>query len=338
MKLFENYSLKNYNTFHIDVTTKKFVELLSIDSASSYFASNNDPSENILLIGSGSNILLTQNYEGTVIHPNITGIKVIHKTDDFVLVESGAGVVWDDLVTFAIENNYGGIENLTSIPGTVGAAPVQNIGAYGVELKDIFHSLNAIEIATGERRKFNLEECEFGYRDSVFKNELKGKYVITKIVLRLSINPELNIDYQAVKEKINERDSENLSIKDVREIIAEIRNNKLPDPQKYGNAGSFFKNPVVVSDKLEELQQSYGDVPHFVVDYNHFKLPAAWLIEKAGLKGKRIGNVGTHVNQPLVIINYGGASGNEILEFSKFIQKEVKNKFAIHIMPEVNII
>lgn len=334
----DNYSLKDLNTFHIDVSAKKFIELSSADEIIQYFSSIYEDFSEYFILGGGSNVLFTKDYPGTVLHIKIDGINIIEQNDDFILVEAGAGVIWDDLVSHAIDNNFGGIENLTSIPGTVGAAPIQNIGAYGIELKDVFHSLKAVEIESGSIKTFSNKDCRFEYRDSIFKNELKGKYIITSVRLKLSTNPKINTAYKPVKEKIDELGYENPGIGDIRKIISDIRISKLPDPEVLGNAGSFFKNPVISIDSYNDLQKSFESIPSYKVNDQYIKIPAAWLIEKSGLKGLREGNVGTHKTQPLVLVNYGGVSGEEIVKFAEKIQNKVQNKFGIRLAPEVNIV
>lgn len=334
----ENYSLINHNTFHIDVSAKEYVELLSESEIIEYTSRLVNSSSRFCILGGGSNVLFTKDFSGTVLHIKIDGIEIIEQKHDYVLVEAGAGVVWDDLVTFVVDNNFGGIENLTSIPGTVGAAPIQNIGAYGVELKDVFHSLNAVEIETGNVKKFSAQDCKFSYRESVFKNELKGQYVITSVLLKLSTDPQVNAGYKLVEDKINELGLSSPCISDIRKIIAGIRKSKLPDPDELGNAGSFFKNPVIGIEQYSELSKSFDNIPSYKLDDQYIKVPAAWLIELCGLKGYREGNVGTHKTQPLVLVNYGGANGAEIVRFAEKIQSKVQNKFGIQLHPEVNIV
>ncbi len=338
MVIKENYSLKDYNTFHLDVSAKKFIELSTAEEITEYFKTIHDKSEDILILGGGSNVLFTRDFDGTIIHIVNNNIKVLNQDQDHVLVEADAGVVWDDLVNYTVENNYGGIENLALIPGTVGAAPIQNIGAYGVELKDVFHSLMAVEIGTGIISLFNHSDCLFGYRESVFKNELKNRYAVISVILKLTVNPIVNTNYKALAAKLDELNISSPGIKEMRDIIIQIRNSKLPDPEELGNAGSFFKNPVVSHDKFIELKSTYAQIPSFPVDDESVKVPAAWFIEHAGLKGFREGEVGTHEFQPLVIVNYGNAKGEDVINFANKIQKKVKEKFGIKLLPEVNIV
>jgi len=253
-------------------------------------------------------------------------------------VEAGAGVMWDELVNYCIDNNIGGIENLSYIPGTVGAAPIQNIGAYGQELVDTFYELNGFYVDTCEMKNFNKSECSFSYRDSIFKNELKNKFVITSVRLTLNKNPDANLSYNPVKEEAEKRNIKHPTIKDIREIVIDIRKNKLPNPVEIGNAGSFFKNPVITKEKFNVLEKEYPDLKYFPVDEYNVKIPAAWLIEKCGWKGRRIGDAGTHKIQPLVIVNYGNASGKEIYEISAMIKNDVETNFDITLENEVNIL
>jgi len=282
--------------------------------------------------------LFTRDYEGIVIKISADRIRIIDQNDESVIVESDAGVKWDDLVTYCIEKELYGIENLTLIPGTVGAAPIQNIGAYGVELKDLFDSLDGLDLDKFEKRRITGKDCIFGYRDSIFKRELKDRFIITKVRLKLSKVRNLNLNYRAFQGRILKRERNKISLKEVRKIVNEIRISKLPDAAKLGNAGSFFKNPVVDQKKLLRLKEIFDDLVFFKVENEQFKIPAGWLIEKCGFKGKKIGQVGTFYRQALVVINYGGATGSEIKEFTEKIQDAVYNKFEIKLTTEVNII
>lgn len=338
MNLLENISLKNYNTFGIDVLAKYFVEISvqnDLFEIPPLIKSLNVP---FLILSGGSNILFTKNFESLVIKISTKGIKIINENDKYVYLKAEAGEVWDELVQFCVNNNFGGIENLSMIPGLVGAAPIQNIGAYGQELKDKFISLEALNLENGEIKKFNKVECEFDYRFSVFKSKLKNKFLISSITLQLNKFPELNLNYGNVKDELMKLKKTDYTIKDVREIICNIRKSKLPDPKEIGNAGSFFKNPKVDEKKLEALKKIFPDIPYFITDEKNFKIPAGWLIEQCGWKGKRIGNAGVHSKQALVLVNYGNASGEEILELANRIKLDIRNKFDIELEEEVNII
>lgn len=334
----QNISLKHYNTFGIDVNAKFFSKLSSTEEIKEFCSDYLPQYEQYLILGSSSNILFTKDFDGIVFTISIKGIEVIHEDENNVILKAGSGEIWDELVEFCVNNNFGGIENLSNIPGTVGAAPIQNIGAYGVELKDVFLELEAVKIRTGKTRIFSNNECLFDYRNSVFKNELKGQYIITSVTLRLSKSPVLLYEYGAMRDELMRLNIENPVIKDIRQVVINIRSSKLPDPEIIGNAGSFFKNPVVKNEKLQQIKQDYPDIPSYKQDEQHVKLAAGWLIEKCGWKGKRIGNAGVHKDQALVLVNHGGATGKEILELSKNIQRSVLDKFGVELVPEVNII
>jgi UDP-N-acetylmuramate dehydrogenase len=336
MDILKDHSLKSLNTFGIDVKAKLFGEAKSIEDLKTYI--NQFPTEPLLLLGGGSNILFTKNFDGLVIKNSIQGIKVVNEDTDSVYLQAGAGVVWHEMVLYAIKNNYGGIENLSLIPGTVGAAPIQNIGAYGVELKDTFHSLEALEIKTGVDRKFTNEECEFGYRDSIFKRNKKGKFIITSVTLKLSKNPSFNTTYGAIQDTLKEMGVTKLSVKAISEAVCKIRRSKLPDPAVIGNAGSFFKNPEIPIKQFEELKALYPSLPSYNTTPGMVKIPSGWLNEQAGWKGKVVGETGVHKMQALVLVNYGNAKGLEIKKLSEEIQKSVKEKFGIELETEVNII
>ena len=337
MKIVTNHPLKDYNTFGIDVKAKLFVEINSVEDINELLRSKEFINEPKFILGGGSNLLFTKDYNGLICKISIPGIRVIEEDDQNVLIEAGAGVLWDDLVNFAIENNYGGIENLILIPGTVGAAPIQNIGAYGQELAETFHSVNGVLLESVETKTLLKDECKFGYRDSIFKNELKNIIIITSVRLRLNKNPKSQLSYQEVKNDSENQDISNPTIKDVSRLITKIRRAKLPDPKELRNAGSFFKNPVIPLEKYESISDTYPDLKCYPVDDDNVKIPAAWLIEKCGLKGKREGNIGTYENQPLVIVNYG-ASGKEVLDFATMIRESVDEMFNIFLEFEVNII
>lgn len=337
MTLHKNYSLKKFNTFGVDVNAECFVEIDNEEELVEYLSQKEFIKNQLLILGGGSNILFTKNYDGTVVKYLPHSINIIEETGKEILLEVEAGMQWDDLVLFCVKNKYYGIENMSLIPGTVGAAPIQNIGAYGVELKDVFEYLEGYVIDSCEKKIFNKIDCKFGYRDSLFKKELKRNFIITKVALRFSKEKKINLAYKALKEALSNK-SENVDIEDISDAVRKIRTSKLPDPVKYGNAGSFFKNPEITGKHFKELIDNYNDLVYFEQGNGLYKIPAGWLIEKCGYKGKRIGNVGTYENQALVIINYGGASGKEVIDFARLIQNEVERKFKIVLETEVNIL
>lgn len=337
----ENVSLKPYNTFHIDARAKLFAEINSVDVLRQILKHPQYAQMPKLILGGGSNLLFTQDFDGLVLKINILGIEVIREDEENTWIKAGAGVNWHELVMHCITLGYGGIENLSLIPGTVGAAPMQNIGAYGVEIKDTFDSLEALHIQTGEMRIFHNQECQFGYRESIFKTSLKGQYIITSVMLKLSKYPVVNISYGAIEETLAQMQSGNNKapgIKEVSEAVINIRQSKLPDPKVIGNAGSFFKNPVISFCQYEQLKQEYEKIPAYELPDHTVKIPAGWLIEKAGWKGKRVGPVGVHDKQALVLVNYGGGNGENIKALALQIQDSVHEKFGIELIPEVNII
>lgn len=338
MKVIKNISLKNNNTFGVDVKSKYFVEVYSEEELKQVLNSVEYSKLKKLILGSGSNILFTKDFDGIIIKNSIPGIKILSENDKSVIVEAGAGVIWDDLVQYCVNKNYGGIENLSYIPGTVGAAPIQNIGAYGQELEETFYELNGVFIADGASQIYNNSDCNFSYRNSIFKNELKDNFVVTSVNLKLRKNPNVNLNYFPVKEEVEKRNIKHPTIKDIREIVIDIRKNKLPDPNEIGNAGSFFKNPVITKESFYLLEKEYPDLKYFIVNESSVKIPAAWLIEKCGWKGEKIGNVGTHEKQPLVIVNYGNASGKEVYSMAMNIKDEVKKRFDITLENEVNVL
>ena len=333
MKIQQNISLKTYNTFGIQANAKRFVTVDSANELKEIIASEKD----LFLLGGGSNILLTKDVEKLVVHINTKGIIVNDFDEDKVLVTAEAGENWHELVLWCVSQNYGGLENLALIPGNVGTSPIQNIGAYGVEIKDIFQQLEAIDIATGKTKIFEDEDCNFGYRNSVFKNELKGKYIIVNVTFKLTKNNHnINISYGAIKDVLT--DKENPSIKEIADAVIAIRQSKLPDPKAIGNSGSFFKNPVISSVLFKELSEKYPEIPHYIVSENEIKIPAGWLIEQCGFKGKRFGDVGVHEKQALVLVNYNNASGKEIYDLAQKIQQKVLETFKISLEIEVNVI
>ncbi len=338
MKIQKNFSLKKYNTFGLDVNANYFVEVYSIADLIAVLSDPFFKDKNKLILGGGSNILFTKDYNGLIIKISSCEIKVEGETENTVAIKADAGVIWHELVLFCVERNLGGIENLSLIPGTTGAAPIQNIGAYGQELKDTFDSLKGIFINSLEEKVFQKNECRFGYRSSIFKTDLKNKFIITDISLTLNKNPLLNISYGSVEDELKKLGKKNWTVKDVSRVISDIRRNKLPDPNEIGNAGSFFKNPEISKTKFEMLKEKYPNIIGYKNDDEKIKIPAGWLIEQAGLKGKKIGDAGTHVNQALVIVNYGKATGEEILRFKDFIKYEIVKKFGIELEEEVNVV
>ena len=337
MHIQENISLKDYNTFGIDVKASYFVNVKTITELEAVLKLKDYPA--LFLIGGGSNILLTQDLNKLVVFLNIKGISKAASNNGKVLVTAMAGEVWHHLVLWSLEQGLGGMENLSLIPGNVGTAPIQNIGAYGVELKDIFHSCSALEIETGEIRSFSKEECLFGYRDSIFKGKEKGRFIILSTTLELQANKhQLHISYGAIQEALKSANIDNPSIKDISNVIVDIRKSKLPDPKEIGNSGSFYKNPVIDKKVFKVFQERYPEAPFYKLSEHSYKIPAGWLIEQCGYKGKVFGKTGVHKNQALVLVNYGGAKGSEIVSLSEKIQESVKSKFGISLIAEVNII
>ena len=333
MKINKKASLKKFNTFNVSETANFIYEVEEISELKGILS---DSKGKILILGGGSNILFTKRFEGTIINLKNKGIKVVSENKDSILVEVCAGENWNDFVIWAVENNYGGIENLSLIPGNVGAAPIQNIGAYGVELKDIFYSCSGIELDSLKEFEMNKSECKFSYRNSIFKNELKDKVVITSIKLNLTKdNHHFNIAYKDLKENLSNSE---LSLKVISDEVIKIRQSKLPDHKSVGNCGSFFKNPIVSLSKLKKIKAVYPNLPSFKIDSNNYKIPAAWLIEKSGFKERGNKNVGVYENQPLVIINHGSATGKEILDFANEIKETIYNNFNIQLEEEVLII
>ncbi|MCF6307304.1 MAG: UDP-N-acetylmuramate dehydrogenase [Flavobacteriaceae bacterium] len=337
MQIEEHKSLKNYNTFGIDCEARYFVSVATITEL--YNVLNAKVNPNLLVLGGGSNLLLTKNIDALVLHINFKGIEIVSEDENFVYLKVMAGENWHQFVQYCIENNYGGIENLSLIPGNVGTAPIQNIGAYGVELKDVFESCNALSINNLSTTNFNIKDCNFAYRNSIFKNEAKGKYIITDVTFKLTKkNHNLKIGYGAIQDKLAENNIKKPSLKSISEAVIEIRKSKLPDPSILGNSGSFFKNPIIDLNAFNIFQEKNPDAPYYKISETEYKIPAGWLIEKAGFKGKRFGDAGVHNKQALVLVNYGNASGQEIIALANKIQKEVIRIFKIKIAPEVNII
>jgi len=337
LQILENFSLKNFNTFGIDASAKYFVEINHEDDLVELFMDPQWLQIPRLILGGGSNMLFIKDFDGLVIRMNIRGIE--HRINhNEVFVEAGAGEVWNDLVNFCVDREYAGIENLSLIPGSVGASPIQNIGAYGVELKDVFRSCRAFEIATGSFKTFSKEDCRFGYRDSIFKNGLKEKYIIVSVKFQLSLIPNINLKYGAIEQELANRGINNPTIKDVSKVVSHIRVSKLPDPSTIGNAGSFFKNPVISQEQFDKLIAQFPDVVNYPAGDDLVKLAAGWLIEQCGWKGKVVGNTGTWKNQALVLVNHGGATGAEVYSLSSQIIDSVYTKFGVLLEREVNII
>jgi UDP-N-acetylmuramate dehydrogenase len=337
MEILNNFSLKNYNTFGIEAKAEQFVAVHSVSELKSILEQNKNKKKFVL--GGGSNMLLTKNIEALVIHIDLKGKKILKEDTDYVWVESQAGENWHQFVLWAIDQNFGGLENMSLIPGNVGTTPVQNIGAYGTEIKDTFVSCDAMNIENQEMRTFNKEECNFAYRESIFKHEVKDQYIITSVVFKLTKqNHKINTSYGDITAELAKNNITAPGLKDVSNAVIAIRKSKLPDPAELGNSGSFFKNPILLKSDFETIHQKFPEMRFFDISETEVKVPAGWLIEQAGLKGKRFGDAGVHKNQALVLVNYGNATGQEILDVSKTVQDTVFNTFGIHIEAEVNII
>ena len=326
-----------FNTFGMDVEARHFSSFRNVDELKAILASPEAAGQRMIL-GGGSNVLFTSNYNGLVIRNEVGGIEIIRENQDGVFVRAGAGVVWHQFVMWCIDRALAGVENLSLIPGSVGAGPMQNIGAYGVELKEVFHSLEAYHIESGETHQFDAKACEFGYRESVFKRKLKGQYVILSVTFLLSRVPNFKTTYGAIEQELERMGVGKLSLKCVSQAVINIRKSKLPDPSKIGNAGSFFKNPVIDESTFQRIKKEYPDVPAYPSGKGQVKVPAGWLIEQSGWKGKRFGNYGVHDRQALVLVNYGGAMGDELYDLSTQIINDIYAKFGIELEREVNII
>ncbi|AUC75465.1 UDP-N-acetylmuramate dehydrogenase [Olleya sp. Bg11-27] len=336
MTILNNISLKPFNTFGIDVTAKHFVSVESVEDLKSIYSTEKDTDKFIL--GGGSNMLLTKAVDKLVIHLNLKGKTIVSKTDDYVLIESQAGENWHEFVLWTLKQDFGGLENLSLIPGNVGTSPIQNIGAYGVELKDNFYSCKALNLETLELETFNNKDCNFGYRNSIFKQEAKGHYIITSVVFKLSTkNHTLHTNYGAITTQLEHFNIKQPTVQDVSNAVIAIRESKLPNPKEIGNSGSFFKNPVISNVAFSSLQKNFPDAPHYVISETEIKVPAGWLIETAGFKGKTFDNYGVHKKQALVLVNYSDAKGEDILNLSKLIQDTIYRIFNISIEAEVNI-
>lgn len=334
----QDVSLKRYTTFGIDAAARYFASFSSLDALSELLESPYYVDGKTMVLGGGSNVLFTRDYDGLVLKNEISGIEVVGETADHVLVKAGAGVNWHQFVLHCLEHNYAGVENLSLIPGNVGASPMQNIGAYGVEIKDVFQELEAFHVQDRVSKTFSLEECQFGYRESVFKRRYRNQFVIMSVSYRLNKVPAFNTSYGAIRQQLEKMRVTDLSIQAISQAVINIRTSKLPDPREVGNAGSFFKNPQVPNEQYEGLKKQYPEIVAFPVDAEHTKLAAGWLIEQCGWKGYRKGDAGCYPKQALVLVNYGGAKGNEIYELSEAIIESVQDKFGVTLEREVNII
>lgn len=333
MNIQNNISLKPYNTFGIDVKAKSFYNITSLDDLKKIIQKE----KTFFLLGGGSNMLLTKDIKKPVLHLNLKGINIIKENEYSVYIEANAGENWHDFTQWTLKQDFGGLENLSLIPGNVGTCPIQNIGAYGVEVKDTIYKVNALEIETGKTITFKNSECEFDYRNSIFKNKAKGKYIITSVVFKLTkTKHKLHYNYGAIKEELAKNNVTKPSIQDISKAIIFIRNTKLPNPKELGNSGSFFKNPIVSKNLFSKVQKENPKMPFYLVG-EQYKIPAGWLIEQSGFKGKRFGDAGVHKNQALVLVNYGDATGEDILNLAKKIQLKVKELFFIDLEMEVNV-
>ncbi len=337
IRFFEDYSLKSHNTFGVDAKSKYFFEFTEPEDLEIFLNSNRTwRNEPLIVLGQGSNILFLNDFDGLIIRPNVPGIKTINEDKNHEWIEVGAGEIWDELVQYAVSYELGGIENLSLIPGTVGAAPVQNIGAYGQEVCNSVQKIKGYDLEKGIPGEYSVEECRFEYRNSIFKSYLKNRFIITSVIFKLSKFPEFNLSYGQLEKMVREKGEVNMA--NIRKTIIEIRSSKLPDVKKLGNAGSFFKNPLVDLETAEKIKSEYDDVPFYQGDKGKVKLAAGWLIEKAGWKGVREGNTGIHDKQALVIVNYGNATGKEVFNLSEKIRESVLEKFGVNLEREVNCI
>jgi UDP-N-acetylmuramate dehydrogenase len=336
MTIDENVSLKTYNTFGLDYKADRIIHADSISETYELFRKQDSLKKPLLVLGGGSNLLFTEDFKGTIIHPRFNGINAESASGDDVLVSAGAGVNWDDLVDWTVSKGLSGLENLSFIPGNVGASPVQNIGAYGVEVRELIEKVETIDIRNGSQQLFSNSECEFGYRNSIFKKKEKGNYLVTRVWFRLKTVPDLKLNYGSLADELSRMGG--YSPENVRQAVINVRRNKLPDPAIIGNAGSFFKNPVITEAEAEKLKSKYGKMPFYIEKPGYVKLAAGWLIEQCGWKGKKDGNVGVHEKQALVIVNHGHASGREIYNLSEKIRRSVFEKFGTELEREVEVI
>lgn len=334
--ILRNISLKQYNSFGLEYTADSLISLRSEEDAISVIKNREALSDPMFVIGGGSNLLFTKFFNGTLLHPEMNKIHTEEENPDTVIISAEAGVIWDNFVEWTVNKGFSGLENLSLIPGTVGATPVQNIGAYGVEVKDNIEKVRAISLLDGSVREFSNKECSFAYRDSIFKNSLKGKFLVTKVFFRVATHPQFKTDYGSLNEEISKLGP--LSLKTIRQAVIKIRKSKLPDPVLIGNAGSFFKNPVISSENTNELLNEYPQMPHYKEQSGGFKIAAGWLIEQCGWKGQRVGDAGTYEKQALVIVNHGKATGEDIVRFAESVEKSVSEKFGINLQREVEVL
>jgi UDP-N-acetylmuramate dehydrogenase len=332
----QNISLQKFNSFGIEASTSYYLPIHNSEDILSFLKSDLFMNLPAMILGGGSNVLFTGDFKGVVLHAQMKGIRVLSHTDDHCMLEVAAGESWDEFVNYCVERDLHGIENLSLIPGSVGASPIQNIGAYGAEVSDVIAKVNGIDLSDGSTKKFDTSECMFGYRDSIFKRELKNRFFITSVIFNLSKKASFRLDYGNLNEEV--KSLGNITLKNVRQAVINIRNSKLPDPLVTGNAGSFFKNPVISADLFENIQKEYPHVPSFPSSPGFVKIPAAWLIERCGWKGKTSGNAGVHDKQALIIVNKGNATGREIFDLSEKILKSVQKAFGIILEREVNVI
>jgi UDP-N-acetylmuramate dehydrogenase len=335
----QNFNLKNYNTFGINVFAAQFAQANNLNTLQQIVADNKNQNNKLLILGGGSNILFTQNYNGLVIKNNLLGINIVQQDADFVYLQAHAGEPWHNFVMYCVSHAYGGLENLALIPGSVGAAPMQNIGAYGTEIKDTFYQLTALEISTNTLHTFSNTDCQFGYRQSIFKQQLKNKFIVTSVTFKLTKhNHNYNTSYGAIYTELQQLKSTTPNLQNIAQAVINIRNSKLPNPAQIGNAGSFFKNPTVPNSIYQQLQTQFSGIVGYAQNNNQTKIAAGWLIEQCGFKGAQKGNAGCHAKQALVLVNLGGATGAEIVQLSNNIIHAVQQKFGITLEPEVNII
>lgn len=342
MKQFSDYSLLGHNTFGIDARCKRFVEVATADELKAFAASRLAAADRLLVVGAGSNLLLTRDFDGTVLHPAIMGMERLRGCEgcdeDHVLLRVGCGETWDQVVAHCVAQGWYGAENLSLIPGEVGASAVQNIGAYGVEAKDIIYKVEVVELATGRLLALSAGDCGYGYRQSRFKQEWRGRYVVSHVTYRLATHFTPQLDYGNIRAELQRQAIEEPTAQELRQTIIDIRRQKLPDPEELGNAGSFFMNPVVQADKLAQLLATHPHMPHYLLDNGQAKIPAAWLIDQCGWKGRSLGPAGVHSRQPLVLVNLGGATGSDVVRLCQAVVADVEQHFGISLHPEVNIV
>lgn len=338
MEIFRDFNLKPFNTFHVPARTARMARFKNVEELRALLAHPELQGLPRLVLGGGSNVLFTQDWPGVVLLNEITGLELLLETDEAVIIRAGAGMVWHDFVSYTVDQGWGGLENLSLIPGRVGAAPMQNIGAYGVEIKEPFHHLEALRISDGEVVRFDSQACRFGYRESFFKREGKGLYIILSVAFQLNKQPKLHTHYGSIKAELDKRGITAPTIRDVSDAVIAIRRSKLPDPQVLGNAGSFFKNPVVPAEVAERIKAKFPDLSSYPAGEGQVKLAAGWLIERAGWKGFREGNIGVHKDQALVLVHYGGSSGSAIYDLSTRVLESVKKQFGVELEREVNVI